>query len=91
MPRKARYCRGHSLGLTALRCQAFLPGRCKSEALAFSQKLLNMIKLRLTPSILTLHCHLHLLQAANCCRNSRLVVDENDLKWVKKLKKITLY
>ena len=28
------------------------------------------------------HCHLHPLQAANCCRNSRLVVDENDLKWV---------
>ena len=29
------------------------------------------------------HCHLHPLQAANCCRNSRLVVDENVLKWVK--------
>ena len=26
--------------------------------------------------------HFHRLQAANCCRNSRLVVDENDLKWV---------
>ena len=25
------------------------------------------------------HCHLHPLQAANCCRNSRLVVDEYDL------------
>ena len=45
----------------------------------------------LTLSILTLHCHLHTLQAANCCRNSRLVVDEDDLKWVKKLKKITMY
>ena len=30
---------------------------------------------RLTLSSLTLHCHLHPLQAANCCRNSRLVVD----------------
>ena len=29
-------------------------------------------------------CHLHPLQAANCCRNSRLVVNEVDLKlkWV---------
>ena len=31
----------------------------------------------------TYHCHLHPLQAANCCRNSRLVVDEDDLKWLK--------
>ena len=29
------------------------------------------------------HCHLHPLQAANCCRNSRLVVDEDDLMWFK--------
>ena len=29
------------------------------------------------------HLHLHPLQAANCCRNSRLVVDEDDLKCVK--------
>ena len=29
------------------------------------------------------HSHLHPLQAANCCRNSRLVVDDDDLKWVK--------
>ena len=34
----------------------------------------------LTFSSLTLHCHLHPLQAANCCRNSRLVVDEDDFK-----------
>ena len=27
--------------------------------------------------------HLHPLQAANCCRNSRLVVDEDDLMWFK--------
>ena len=27
------------------------------------------------------HCHLYTLQAANCCRNSRLVVDEDDLMW----------
>ena len=26
----------------------------------------------------------HPPQAANCCRNSRFVVDEDDLKWVKK-------
>ena len=38
----------------------------------------------LTLSGLNLHCHLHPLQAANCCRNSRLAVDEDDLKWVKK-------
>ena len=37
----------------------------------------------LTLSSLTLHCHLHPLQAANCCRNARLVVDEDDLMWVK--------
>ena len=42
----------------------------------------------LTLSILSLHCHLHPLQAANCCRNSRLVVDEDDLKWVKNLRKL---
>ena len=35
----------------------------------------------LTMSSLILHCHP--LQAANCCRNSRLVVDEDDLMWVK--------
>ena len=38
----------------------------------------------LTLSSLTLHCHLHPLLAANCCRNSRLVVDEYDLMRVKK-------
>ena len=27
------------------------------------------------------HCHLYPLQAANCCRDSRLVVDEDDLMW----------
>ena len=31
----------------------------------------------LTLSNLTLQCHLHPLQAVNCCRNSRLVVDED--------------
>ena len=45
----------------------------------------------LTLSSLTLHCHLHPLQAANCCRNSRLVVDENDLKWVKNFKFLKLF
>ena len=38
----------------------------------------------LTLSSLTLHCHLHPLQAANCYRNSRHVVDEDDYMWVKK-------
>ena len=37
----------------------------------------------LTLSSLTLHCHLHPLQSANCSRNLRLVVNEDDLKWVK--------
>ena len=34
------------------------------------------------------NCHLRPLQAANCCRNSRLVVDEDDLKWVKNIRKL---
>ena len=29
------------------------------------------------------HSHLHPPQAANCCRNSRLVVVEDDLMWFK--------
>ena len=37
-----------------------------------------------TLSSLTLPLSSHPLQAANCCRNSRLVVDEDDLMWVKK-------
>ena len=36
----------------------------------------------LTVSGLKLPCHLHPLQAANCCRNSRLIVDEEDLNRV---------
>ena len=36
------------------------------------------------------HCHLHPLQAANYCRNSRLVVDEDDLKLVANERKISL-
>ena len=31
--------------------------------------------------------HHHPLQATNCWRNSRLVVDDDDLKWVKNEKK----
>ena len=40
-------------------------------------------------STLTLwsHCHLHSPQAAKCCRNSRLVVDEDDLMLVQLKKK----
>ena len=37
------------------------------------------------------HCHLYPPQAANGYRNSRLVVDEDDLKYVKKVKKIAMY
>ena len=29
-----------------------------------------------------MHCLLNPLQAANCCCNSRLIVDEDDLTWV---------
>ena len=34
------------------------------------------------------HCHLHTLQAVNCYRNSRLAVDEDDLKWMTNLRKL---
>ena len=54
--------------------QKKIPGTKQTEA---------MLKLVLTLSSLSLHCHLRPLQAANCCRNSRLVVDGDDLKWVK--------
>ena len=33
--------------------------------------------------------HLHPLKAVNCCLNSRLVVDEDDLKWVANEKNIS--
>ena len=36
------------------------------------------------------HCHLHPLQATNCCRNSRLVLNEDDLKWVTNEKNIVI-
>ena len=34
------------------------------------------------------HCHLHPLQAANCFRNSRLVVEQDDWMWFKNSRKI---
>ena len=37
------------------------------------------------------HSHLYPLQAANSCHNSRLVVDEDDLKWVANEKNILLF
>ena len=43
----------------------------------------STIRLWFTLSILTSHWHLHPLQAANRCRNFRLVVDEDDLMWFK--------
>ena len=45
----------------------------------------------LTLLSLTLHFHFHPLQATNCCRNSRLVVDEDDLQCGEKLMKIVMY
>ena len=51
--------------------------------------------LTLTLSILTLlyylHCHFHPPQAANCCRNSRLVPDEKLFYVGEKVKKIVMY
>ena len=62
-------------------------------ALKFNEKALNSLRTIkyikgqsggiLTISSLTLHCHHHPLQAANCYRNSRLVVDEDGLTWFK--------
>ena len=43
-----------------------------------------------TLSSLNLPCHLHSPQAANCCRTSRLVVNEADLNWVTLVKNILL-
>ena len=37
-----------------------------------------------TPKIIPHISYNTVVQAANCCRNSRLVVDEDDLMWVKK-------
>ena len=45
----------------------------------------------LTLSNLNLPLYPHPLQAANCCRNSRLVVDEDELKWVTNEKNILLF
>ena len=41
-------------------------------------------------SSLNLQCHFQPLQDANCCRNSRLVVDGEDLKRMKNKKMISL-
>ena len=35
-------------------------------------------------------CHLYPLQVANCCPNSQLAVDEDDVKWVINEKKMLL-
>ena len=45
---------------------------------------LNMLKGQFCSSTIPtrLPSSSHPLQAVNCCRNSRLVVDEDDLKWV---------
>ena len=50
---------------------------------AFTMTTLNYFYLTLSSLNLFYHCHLHALQAGNCCRNFRLVVDEDDLMWVK--------
>ena len=39
---------------------------------------------------LSYHCHLHSPQTANCYRISRLVVDEDDLKWMTNEENIVL-
>ena len=36
------------------------------------------------------HCNLHQRHAVNCFRNSRLAVDDDDVKWVKNKKKVLL-
>ena len=36
------------------------------------------------------HCHLHPLEAANSCCDSRLIVDDDDLKWVTNEKKVAI-
>ena len=51
-------------------------------------RLNETFKAALTLSNLNLPLSPHPLQAANCCRNSRLVVDEDDLKWVTNLRKL---
>ena len=48
-------------------------------------KLFMIMTSFLTHSGLDLPLSSHPLQAANCCRNSRLIVDKDDLKWVKNL------
>ena len=79
------------------------PSRCIKEYFWISAEWLNFLHLR-TVLIITIfvfhlpplkpfqawiyHCHLHPLQGANCCRNSRLVVDEDDLMWVKNWRKL---
>ena len=51
----------------------------------------HLVKYLGWPSRAFLHCHLHPLQAANCCRNSRSVVNQDGLQVVEKLKKIAIY
>ena len=55
--------------------------KCQENEKKFFQQMPSL-SAALTLSSLNCHCHLHPLQAANCCRNSRLVVDEDDLMWV---------
>ena len=68
---------------TLFRCLAFARTIVKHNRIFPTHATLTAHPCVLTLSSLTLHCHFHPLQAANCCRNSRLVVDENVLKWVK--------
>ena len=63
-------------------------GKHCMQAERFSIIQLITMSTGLTLSGLSLHCHLHPLQAVNCCRNSRLVVEEDDLMWVKKCRKL---
>ena len=49
----------------------------------------HLFNVGLIISSLTLHCHLHPLQAANSYRNYLLVVDEDNLKWVRNQRKLS--
>ena len=70
---------------TSLLLPSFLPDPPDQWALlcwAAALKIIITKNIGLTLSSLKLPLSSHPLQAVNCCRNSRLVVDEDDLKWV---------
>ena len=58
--------------------------------ISFENNIVNYVIYILPFQAWIYHCHLHPLQAANCFRNSRLVVDENDLNLVAMDKNVLL-